>query len=474
VAGLESFVGNVNTVIWSYLLVGLLIALGVYFTYRTGFVQFKLFREMVRLLVRSGGGTGVSSFGAFAVGMSARVGTGNLAGVALAIGVGGPGAVFWMWVIALVGAASSFVESTLAQVYKVRDGDTFRGGPAYYMERALGARWMGVLFAVLITLCFGLIFTSVQANTISLSLESSYGINRFFIGLGLVIISGLVIFGGIKRIARVAEVLVPVLAIPYVLMALFIVIINFTEIPRVLYLIVTSAFGLQEAIGGGFGAAIVVGVQRGLFSNEAGMGSSPNAAATADVSHPAKQGLIQSLGVFIDTLVIATATAFVILFSGIYESGESDGIVLTQQALGSQIGGWSVTFIAFAVFFFAFSSIIANYYYGETNIQFIFGRGEGGRTVLIYRTAVLGLILFGSLASIELVWALADLFMGSMALVNLVAIALLGRIAFSVLKDYRNQRAAGKDPTFHVNNVPRLKNVECWGDSDEPGTGRVK
>lgn len=473
-AGLESFVGNVNTVIWSYLLVGLLIALGVYFTYRTGFVQFKLFREMVRLLVRSGGGTGVSSFGAFAVGMSARVGTGNLAGVALAIGVGGPGAVFWMWVIALVGAASSFVESTLAQVYKVRDGDTFRGGPAYYMERALGARWMGVLFAVLITLCFGLIFTSVQANTISLSLESSYGINRFFIGLGLVIISGLVIFGGIKRIARVAEVLVPVLAIPYVLMALFIVIINFTEIPRVLYLIVTSAFGLQEAIGGGFGAAIVVGVQRGLFSNEAGMGSSPNAAATADVSHPAKQGLIQSLGVFIDTLVIATATAFVILFSGIYESGESDGIVLTQQALGSQIGGWSVTFIAFAVFFFAFSSIIANYYYGETNIQFIFGRGEGGRTVLIYRTAVLGLILFGSLASIELVWALADLFMGSMALVNLVAIALLGRIAFSVLKDYRNQRAAGKDPTFHVNNVPRLKNVECWGDSDEPGTGRVK
>jgi AGCS family alanine or glycine:cation symporter len=473
-AGLESLVGGINGVIWGYLLVFLLIGLGLYFTYRSGFVQFKMFREMVSLLIHSGGGRGVSSFGAFAVGMSARVGTGNLAGVALAIGIGGPGAVFWMWVIALVGAASSFVESTLAQIYKVRDGDTFRGGPAYYMERALGARWMGILFAVLITLCFGLIFTAVQANTISLAVEASYGINRFVIGLAIVIISALVIFGGIKRIARVAQILVPLLAIPYVLMALFIVAINFTEIPRVLYLIVTSAFGLQEAIGGGIGATIVVGVQRGLFSNEAGMGSSPNAAATADVSHPAKQGLIQSLGVFVDTLVICSATAFVILFSGIYESSESDGIVLTQQALGTQIGSWSVAFIAIAVFFFAFSSIIANYYYGETNIQFIFGRGEGGRTIMIYRVAVLALILFGSLASIDVVWALADLFMGSMALVNLIAIALLGRIAFSALRDYRRQRAAGQDPTFHVNNIPGLKNVECWGDSNESGKGRVK
>jgi AGCS family alanine or glycine:cation symporter len=472
--GLESLVGGINTVIWSYLLVGLLVVIGLYFTYRTGFVQFKMFREMVGLLTRSGGGRGVSSFGAFAVSMSARIGTGNLAGVALAIGVGGPGAVFWMWVIALVGAASSFVENTLAQIYKVRDGDTFRGGPAYYMEKALGARWMGILFAVLITLTFGLIFTAVQANTISLAVESSYGINRFVVGLVIVVLSGLVIFGGIKRIARVSQIIVPVLAIPYVLMALFIVAINFTEIPRVLYLIVSSAFGLQEAIGGGVGAAIVLGVQRGLFSNEAGMGSSPNAAATADISHPAKQGLIQSLGVFVDTLVIATATAFVILFSGIYESSESDGIVLTQQALGSQIGSWSTAFIAFAVFFFAFSSIIANYYYGETNIQFIFGRGEGDRTIFIYRVAVLGLILFGSLASINLVWALADLFMGSMALVNLVAIVLLGRIAFSALRDYRRQRAAGQDPTFHVNNIPGLKNVECWGDSNEPGQGRVK
>lgn len=473
-AGLEGLVGGVNNLIWSYLLVVLLIGLGLYFTYRTGFVQFKLFREMVRLLVHSGGGRGVSSFGAFAVGTAARVGTGNLAGVALAIAVGGPGAVFWMWMIALVGAASAFVESTLAQIYKVRDGDTFRGGPAYYMEKALGARWMGLLFAVLITLCFGLIFTSVQANTVSLALEDSYGINRFIVGLGVVILTGLVIFGGIKRIARVAQILVPVLAIPYVLMALFIVVTNFTEIPRVLWLIVTSAFGLQEAIGGGIGAAIVVGVQRGLFSNEAGMGSAPNAAATADVTHPAKQGLVQSLGVFVDTLVICSATAFIILFSGIYESGEADGIVLTQQALGSQIGEWSVLFIAFAVFFFTFSSIIANYYYGETNIEFIFGRGEGGRTIFVYRIAVLGLVLFGSLASIELVWALADLFMGSMALVNLIAIALLGKIAFSALRDYRAQMSAGKDPTFHVNNIRGLKNVECWGESDEPGTGRVK
>ncbi|BBL79510.1 sodium:alanine symporter [Rubrobacter xylanophilus] len=458
---LEGIVSAANTLIWTYLLVALLIGLGVYFTVRSNFVQFRMIHEMVRVLVGSADG-GISSFGAFAVGTAARVGTGNLAGVALAIGIGGPGAVFWMWLIALIGSASAFVESTLAQLYKVRDGDTFRGGPAYYMEKALGQRWMGVLFAVLITFTFGLVFTSVQANTISLAINESYGISRFLLGLVLLAITSLVIFGGIKRIARVAEVLVPVFAIPYVLMALYIITANITELPRILYLIVSDALGLQPALGGGLGAALLVGIQRGLFSNEAGMGSAPNAAATASVSHPVKQGLVQSFGVFVDTLIICSATAFIILFSGIYQSGEADGIALTQQALASQIGEWASSFIAFAVFTFAFSSIIANYYYGETNIEFITG---DDRYIFYYRLAVLALILFGSVAALELVWTLADLFMGSMALVNLVAIALLGHLAFAALKDYRSQRHAGKDPVFRASNIPGLRNTEVWGDS---------
>lgn len=458
---LESLVGSVNTIIWTYLLVGLLIGLGVYFTVRTGFVQFRMFGEMMRLILRSGGANGgVSSFGAFAVGTAARVGTGNLAGVALAIGIGGPGAIFWMWLIALIGSASAFVESTLAQVYKVREGSTFRGGPAYYMERALGQRWMGVLFAVLITLCFGLIFSSVQSNTISLAFNEAYGINRLILGLLITAAAGAIIFGGIQRIAWAATIIVPLLAIPYVLMALYVVVVNFTEIPNVLFLIVSDALGLRPALGGGFGAALLIGIQRGLFSNEAGMGSAPNAAATANVSHPVKQGLIQSLGVFVDTLVICSATAFIILFSGIYESGEADGIALTQQALSSHIGGWASAFIAFAVLTFAFSSIIANYYYGETNIQFITNNVS---YIFYYRLAVLALVLFGSLAGIELVWALADLFMGSMALVNLIAIALLSPIALRVLKDYQGQRKRGADPTFDASKVPGIKNTEVWG-----------
>ncbi|MGI8650269.1 MAG: alanine/glycine:cation symporter family protein [Rubrobacter sp.] len=462
---IEGFIGSVSDVIWTYLLVALLIGLGIYFTVRTGFVQFRMFREMVRLLVRDSGGAngGVSSFGAFCVGTAARVGTGNLAGVALAIGIGGPGAIFWMWVIALVGAASAFVESTLAQVYKVRDGATFRGSPAYYMERALGQRWMGVLFAILITFTFGLVFSSVQANTISLAFNEAYGINRLFFGLLITAITAAIIFGGIKRISQVAQIIVPLLAIPYVLMALFIIATNFTQIPNVLFLIVSDAFGLRPALGGGFGAALLIGVQRGLFSNEAGMGSAPNAAATATVSHPVKQGLVQSLGVFVDTLVICSATAFIILFSGIYESGEANGIALTQQALSAQIGGWASAFIAFAVFTFAFSSIIANYYYGQTNIEFM---TSNPRAILYYRIAVLALVLFGSVAALELVWLLADLFMGSMALVNLIAITLLAPIAIKVLKDYQSQRKRGLDPTFDASKIPSIKNAEVWGSEE--------
>ncbi|QQZ08644.1 alanine/glycine:cation symporter family protein [Heyndrickxia vini] len=461
----ESLVSGTNTVLWSYILIIMLIGLGLYFTFRTKFVQFRMIGEMIRLLGEGAKGDkkGVSSFQAFCISTASRVGTGNLAGVAIAITTGGPGAVFWMWLIALIGSASAFVESTLAQIYKVKDGDTFRGGPAYYMHKALNARWMGIIFAVLISITFGLAFNSVQANTITSAFNQSFGINKSLIAIVLTIITAIIIFGGIKRIAKVAELMVPFMAGAYILIALFIMVTNITEIPHVFKLIFESAFGIKEVAGGAIGAAMLNGIKRGLFSNEAGMGSAPNAAATAEVSHPVKQGLIQSLGVFVDTLLICSSTAFIILLSGQYTSKEQDGIILTQNALETSLGSWAGIFVAIIVLLFAFSSIVGNYYYGESNIDFI----KNSKVWLnIYRIAVVGMVAFGSLASLKFVWSLADLFMALMAIINLIAIALLGKIAFSALADYRRQKAEGKDPVFKASNIKGLKNVEAWGETN--------
>lgn len=462
----EKIVSTGNTILWSYVLIILLIVLGVYFTVKTDFVQFRFLKEMLRLLAEKPDkampkdkNKGISSFQAFCISTASRVGTGNLAGVAIAISVGGPGAVFWMWVIALVGGASSFVESTLAQVYKIKDGDSYRGGPAYYMEKALNMRWMGVLFAILITLCFGLVFNSVQANTISLAFEEAFGLNRTLMGLGLSIFTAAIIFGGVKRIAKASEVIVPIMAVSYLIVALFVIIKNIAAVPSVFSLIIGSAFGLKQAVGGGIGAALMMGIKRGLFSNEAGMGSAPNAAATAEVTHPVKQGLIQTLGVFTDTLLICSATAFVVLVSGAYTKDGLTGIQLTQSALSSQVGAWGNSFIAVCILLFAYSSIIGNYYYGETNIEFI---NTNKAWLLVYRLAVIGMVMFGSLAQIQIVWDMADLFMGLMALINLIAITMLGKIAFSALKDYALQKKAGKDPVFTVNSIEGLKGAECW------------
>ncbi|WP_226670474.1 alanine/glycine:cation symporter family protein [Metabacillus litoralis] len=468
---IESIIGSTNTLLWSYILIVMLIGLGLYFTVRTKFVQFRLIGEMIRLLGEGARANkkGVSSFQAFCISTASRVGTGNLAGVAIAITTGGPGAVFWMWLIALIGSASAFVESTLAQIYKVKNGDTFRGGPAYYMEKALNARWMGVTFAVLITLTFGLAFNSVQANTITSAFHASFGVNKVVMATILSVITAIIIFGGIKRIAKVSEVIVPIMAGAYILVALFIMITNITEIPSVFMLIFESAFGFKEAAGGALGAAMMNGIKRGLFSNEAGMGSAPNAAATADVSHPVKQGLIQSLGVFVDTLIICSSTAFIILLSGLYTSAEPDGIVLTQSALETSLGSWAGIFLSIMVLMFAFSSIVGNYYYGESNIEFIKNKRL---YVNIYRVAVVFMVAFGSLASLSFVWNLADMFMGLMAIINLIAITLLGKIAFSALTDYTKQRASGKDPVFYSNSIEGLKNVEAWGEDLEKGQGK--
>ncbi|MCC8199475.1 MAG: alanine:cation symporter family protein [Tannerellaceae bacterium] len=456
-----------NDFLWTYILIVMLLGCAAWFTFKSRFVQFRMLQEMVCLL---GDSTGkhtpgekhISSFQAFAVSLASRVGTGNLAGVATAIVVGGPGAVFWMWVIALFGASSAFVESTLAQLYKIKGKDSFIGGPAYYMKKGLGLSWMGILFAVLISVTFGFAFNSVQSNTICAAWDEAFGIDPAILGGIITVLTLLIIFGGIQRIAKVSSIVVPVMASGYILLAVTIVVINIQEIPAVFKLIIGNAFGWEQFAGGGMGAALMQGIKRGLFSNEAGMGSAPNVAATADVSHPVKQGLIQALGVFTDTLVICTCTAFIILFSPTAAlSGEVNGVQLTQQALSNEVGNFGTIFVAIAILLFAFSSIIGNYYYGEANIRFITPK----RSVLfVYRILVGGMVLFGALSSLDLAWSLADITMGLMALCNLMAIILLGKQAFLLLTDYTDQKKAGIDsPVYHNGSVPALKDKgECW------------
>ena len=460
----------VNDFIWTYILIAMLIAIGFFFTFKTKFVQFTNIKEMFKLLGEGSSSKDkskgeVSSFQAFCIGTASRVGTGNLAGVASAIAIGGPGAVFWMWLISLIGSASAFIESTLAQIYKVKDGDSFRGGPAYYMEKGLKKKWMGVTFSVLIIMCFGFAFNSVQSNTIATAFNSTFNANKLIIGIILTVLTLIIIFGGVNRIAKISSILVPIMAVAYIVIALFIIIINFKEIPSLFQTIFESAFGIKQVVGGGIGAALLQGIKRGLFSNEAGMGSAPNAAATATVSHPVKQGLIQTLGVFTDTLIICTSTAFIILLSGAPLDGSVKGIELTQMALVSQVGPWGGTFISICILLFAFSSIIGNYYYGETNIQFI----SNNKLFLYgYRILVAAMVLFGSVASMDLVWNIADVFMGLMAILNLIAIVLLSKIAIKAFQDYSAQKKAGKDPVFYASSIPELGDeVEEWRDDEK-------
>lgn len=457
---LNWLVDLLNDFLWTYILIGLLLLVGAYFTIRTKFVQVRLFKEMFRLIFeKKESNDGVSPFQAFTISAASRVGTGNVAGVALAIGIGGPGAIFWMWLIAIIGMATAFIESTLAQVYKVKDGDTFRGGPAYYMEKALGYRKLGIVFAILLTLCFGFIFNAVQANTISQSFMDVFGFQDWMVGLILVLITAVIIFGGLKRIVKVTELIVPIMATFYLIVAFYVVIMNISEVPGVFKLIIESAFGMKEVVGGGIGAAMMQGIRRGLFSNEAGMGSVPNAAATANISHPAKQGLVQSLGVFFDTIMICSATAFIIILGGLYTSGEQNGIILTQASMAVHVGSWAPYFVAIAILFFAFSSIIGNYYYGETNIEFIKAHKSW---MTAYRLLVLAMVMFGAIAKVSVVWNMADLFMGLMAVLNLIVIVILGKVAFKVLDDFTVQRKKGLNPVFKAKSIPGLKGAECW------------
>ncbi|MEZ8195004.1 alanine/glycine:cation symporter family protein [Vibrio cortegadensis] len=462
---MTDLINLMNDLLWGSILVYLLVGVGIYFTIRLGFIQFRHFGHMFSVLKdsRKADSAGISSFQALCTSLAARVGTGNMAGVAVALTAGGPGAIFWMWLIAMLGMATSFAESTLAQLYKTKDDDgNYRGGPAYYMEKGLGMRWMGVLFSIFLIIAFGLVFNAVQANSIAGAMKTAFGIEEIYVGIGIVLLSAVVIFGGIKRIARTAELIVPVMALAYLGIALFVMFMNLEKVPEVLALIFKSAFGFQEAAAGGLGYAIaqamIQGIKRGLFSNEAGMGSAPNAAASATPypPHPASQGYVQMLGVFMDTIVICSATVAIILMSGEYvPHGEITGIELTQRALTAQVGPWGGIFVAVAIFFFAFTSIIANYSYAETNLIFLEHNHKAG--IGVFRVVVLAMVMFGSMATLPTVWALADVSMGLMAIVNLVAIILLSGIVIKLAKDYNQQLKAGKLPTFNANDFPELK-----------------
>ena len=464
---MAAFFTSLNDWLWGNILVAALVCCGLWFTWRTRFVQFRMIGEMIRLLGDSAvpsekGKRHISSFEAFAVSVATRVGTGNMAGVATAITIGGPGAVFWMWVMALMGSATAFVESTLGQLFKQHHEDSFIGGPAYYIQRGLHSRWMSVLFAVLITITFGLSYNSIQSNTICGALQESFGWSPLWVGVVLSIVGLTIVFGGIKRIARVSSILVPVMAIGYFLLAVFIIIMNLHLIPHVLKTIVTSAFGLEQVAGGGLGATMMTGIKRSLFSNEAGEGSAPNVAATASVSHPVKQGLIQALGVFTDTLMVCSCTAFIILICGLHQTTDLNGIVLTQASVEAVIGSFGSVFIAIAILLFAFSSIIGNYYYGEANIRFL---TNSKMTITVYRIFSAGVVvMFGALATLELVWSLGDFCMALLTACNLVAIVALGRYVFRLLDDYRQQKRQGiKNPTFHRHQIPELEaDLDCW------------
>lgn len=464
---MQHIIDATNDILWTYVMIAALIGCALYFTLRSGFVQFRMLGEMIRQLANSNErhhteGKHISPFQAFAVSLASRVGTGNLAGVATAIAVGGPGAVFWMWIIALIGSANAFIESTLAQLYKRRTEDSFIGGPAYYILHGLKCRWMAILFSVLTILTFGFAFNTVQSNTLCEAVENAFGFNHIYMGIAITVATLVIIFGGIQRIAKFSSIIVPFMALGYILLAFTIVILNIGQLPAVIELIIKSAFGMEQVVGGGLGAALMQGIKRGLFSNEAGMGSAPNVAATASTSHPVKQGLIQSLGVFTDTLIICSCTAFIILMSGIEFGGQMDGIRLTQEALTTQIGGAGRIFVAIAIFFFAFSSIIGNYYYGEANIKFI----TSSRKVLnAYRLLVGVMVMSGAVMSLQTVWSLADLTMALMTLCNIAAILLLGGQVMTLLKDYRKQKSAGLDPVFRKNDIKEFASndsIECW------------
>ena len=462
-ANITAVIDAINDVVWGYVLIYGLLAVGVYFSIRLRLLQLFKFGEFIRSVTRTPekDSHGITPIQALTTSLASRVGTGNIAGVAVAVYTGGPGALFWMWVVAFLGMATAYAESTLAQLYKVSDHDgLYRGGPAFYITRGLNAPWAGALFSIILLVVFGLVFNAVQANAIAESLNESFQLDRIQIGVGVAILSGLVIFGGIRNIARVAEVVVPFMAVAYLGVALWVMVANIDRVPAVIGLIIKSAFGFEQAAGGVMGsmaAAMLNGVKRGLFSNEAGMGSAPNIAAVAIPSphHPSSQGFVQALGVFIDTILICTATGVMILMSDALQPGSGvTGTVLTQHALAYHIGDHGKDFVALAVFFFAFTSIIGNYSYAEGALTYL--KIDNRVNLVLLRSMVLVFIVWGAYEAITTVFDAADAMMGIMAIINLVAIVMLSGLVVKLTRDYFEQLKHG-DPRFKLSDYPELK-----------------
>ncbi|KQW33720.1 MULTISPECIES: alanine/glycine:cation symporter family protein [Pseudomonas] len=449
----------INDFLSGKVLIVLIVGLGSYFTIRSRFVQFRHFFHMFAVFRDSlkSSTDQLSSFQALMLSLAGRVGAGNIAGVGIAVTLGGPGAVFWMWVTALVGMSSSFFECSLGQLYKRCDSEgQFRGGPSYYIQHGLQKRWLGMIMAVLLLVTFGFAFNGLQAHAVTHSLNNAFGFDTTYTGLGLAVLLGLVFIGGIKRIAKVADLLVPVKTLAYIAVTIYVIVLQFEHVPGMLATIVKSAFGLDQAFGGLIGSAIVMGVKRGVFANEAGLGSAPNVAAVASVEHPVAQGVVQAFSVFLDTFVICTCTALLILLSGFYTPGfEGDGIALTQNSLAAVVGDWGRIFISVALSLFVFTSILYNYYLGENNLRFMLG--ENRKALIAYRTLVLVLIFWGAVENLSTVFAFADITMTLLAFVNLIALFLLFKVGMRILRDYDDQRSAGiKTPVFDSSKFPDL------------------
>lgn len=472
---MEELVGKLVGILWSPVMIYFCLGVGLLFSILTKFLQVRLIKDMVVQMFKGNSSkAGVSSFQALALSLSGRVGTGNIAGTATAIAFGGPGAVFWMWTIAFIGASSAFIESTLAQIYKVKQDGEYRGGPAYYIEKGIGWKWYAVLFSLATLLAMSILMPGIQSNSIALGLENAFGLSTTVTGIGLVVLIGVIIFGGVKRIAGVASYVVPFMAIAYILLSLIIVGMNITEIPAVLALIFKSAFGFDSAFGGIIGMAVSWGVKRGIYSNEAGQGTGPHAAAAAEVSHPAKQGLVQAFSVYIDTLLVCSATAFMILFTGSFNTEAPDGTMLannlegieagpgyTQAAIESVIPGFGASFVAIALFFFAFTTIMAYYYMAETNVAYLL-RGKNSKVAMtILKFVLLGATFYGAVREAALAWALGDIGLGIMVWLNLIAILILAKPALKALKDYEEQKKQGLDPVFNSTKLG-IKNAEFW------------
>lgn len=460
----ENFVGLVSGFLYTYWLVFALILCGLYLSFRTGFIQLRFLKDAIFVLREKSQKEHISPFGALMVSTASRVGIGNIVGVAVAISGGGVGALFWMWITAILGGASAFVESTLAQVYKRSDGEhSYKGGPAYYIESALGSKSFGVLFAISLILCFSFGFNGLQSYTLTSAFDiyadgfenTSF---KLFIGIIIALLSGYFFFKGAKTTAFISSVLVPAMALGYLLVALFVIFSNIEKLPMIFSHVFEEAFNFEAIFSAFAGSAIAIGIKRGLYSNEAGMGSAPNAAASAHTSHPAKQGMVQTLSVFIDTLMICSCSAFMVLCADIAKNTELKGLGLIQGVMQEHLGSFGLLFISVAIVLFAFTSIIGNHFYAEANFKFI---STSKRGLFVFRLLAMLMVFVGAQLSLSLAWDLADVFMGFMASVNIVAILLLSNIAVRVLKDYQKQRKEGKNPVFKASDVG-INNTEFW------------